>query len=241
VKLVSTRLGVCIASAAVVGFIISATAYAAEPRDKDPTALRELFKRATTHFNLGKFKEAAIEYEQLYEAHPDPVLLYNIAQSYRLAGESERALFFYRSYLRNNPQAKNRAEVDARIVDLEHLVSEQKKTQTRPPNSPVPLDKRGGTTTEAEPQTTTPTEGTASTSTGETATAQTSTSTSDRRDRPVYKKWWFWTIIGGAVVVAVAVGVGVGVGTSGGSDFNPNFPTTGPGAAAVGPSLGVRF
>lgn len=32
---------------------------------------------------------------------------------------------------------------------------------------------------------------------------------------PVYEEWWFWTIIGGAVVVGVAVGVGVGVGTAG--------------------------
>jgi hypothetical protein len=32
-------------------------------------------------------------------------------------------------------------------------------------------------------------------------------------DKPVYKRWWLWTAVGGAVVAGVAVGVGVGLGT----------------------------
>lgn len=31
--------------------------------------------------------------------------------------------------------------------------------------------------------------------------------------KPVYKKWWFWTILGGIAAAGVAVGVGVGVGS----------------------------
>ena len=31
------------------------------------------------------------------------------------------------------------------------------------------------------------------------------------RGPEVYEEWWFWTILGGAVVVAVGVGVGVGI------------------------------
>lgn len=33
------------------------------------------------------------------------------------------------------------------------------------------------------------------------------------KDKPLYKKWWFWTAIGGAIVVAGAVTVGVVLGT----------------------------
>jgi hypothetical protein len=32
--------------------------------------------------------------------------------------------------------------------------------------------------------------------------------------KPVWKKWWFWTAIGGAAVVVLAVGLGVGLGTA---------------------------
>jgi hypothetical protein len=35
---------------------------------------------------------------------------------------------------------------------------------------------------------------------------------SPRETKPLFKKWWFWTAIGGATLVVVAVGVGVGVG-----------------------------
>lgn len=30
--------------------------------------------------------------------------------------------------------------------------------------------------------------------------------------RPLYKKWWFWTAIGGAAVAATAIGLGIGLG-----------------------------
>jgi tetratricopeptide (TPR) repeat protein len=32
--------------------------------------------------------------------------------------------------------------------------------------------------------------------------------------QPIYKKWWFWTAIGGGVVAVVAIGVGAGVAAS---------------------------
>jgi hypothetical protein len=32
--------------------------------------------------------------------------------------------------------------------------------------------------------------------------------------KPVWKKWWFWTAIGGVAVVAIGVGLGVGLSTS---------------------------
>jgi hypothetical protein len=32
--------------------------------------------------------------------------------------------------------------------------------------------------------------------------------------RPIYKKWWFWTAIGGGVVAVAIIGVAVGVATS---------------------------
>jgi tetratricopeptide (TPR) repeat protein len=35
-----------------------------------------------------------------------------------------------------------------------------------------------------------------------------------RPARPVYKRWWFWTTIGGVAVVGLAVGLGVGLSNS---------------------------
>jgi hypothetical protein len=30
-------------------------------------------------------------------------------------------------------------------------------------------------------------------------------------DKPVYKRWWLWTIVGGGVLVITGIGLGVGL------------------------------
>jgi hypothetical protein len=103
---------------------------------------KTLFERATVQFRVGQFHDAAMTYQRVYELHPDPVLLYNCAQSYRLANEPDKALLFYKSYLSAQPDAHNRAEVEGRIAELDRVVAEQKKATERPPNdvtrTPVP-------------------------------------------------------------------------------------------------------
>jgi tetratricopeptide (TPR) repeat protein len=183
---------------------------------------KELYKRATAHFNLGRFKEAAAEYEQVFETHPDPVILYNIAQSYRLAGGyDEKALFFYKSYMRGNPKAPNREEVQQRIAALEESVAQQKKNQQTPPNNTLerPPEKPG----EAAPA--------AAASAPAPAAAPSVAASAEQKPAPtpVYKKWWLWTIVGVAAA-GVGLGVGLGLGLSSSSSFNGNLPEGGPGA-----------
>src|SRR5919205_4591531 len=60
--------------------------------------------RAKVHYDLGEYDKAAEEYIQVYRIRPLPALLYNIAQSYRQAGQYEKAKQFYRSYL---PESKD--------------------------------------------------------------------------------------------------------------------------------------
>ena len=43
-----------------------------------------------------------------------------------------------------------------------------------------------------------------------------------RRERPIYKKGWFWgAVVGGVVVAGVAVGLGVGLTRGGGAPSTP--------------------
>jgi tetratricopeptide (TPR) repeat protein len=203
--------------------------------DESPKAI---YERATAHFNLGRYQQAAEEYQKVYELHPDPVLLYNIAQAYRLAGDLDKAVFFYKSYVRLNPQASNRDEVDTRLKELTRALEEQKKAQ-RPPNgveSPAKPPTEGGTVAPPPAETTTPPS--AETQPASQATTAPAPAPAEQRRTPIYKKWWLWTAVAGVVVVGVAVGVGVGLGT-GASNFNPSLPDSGPGVKAAG--LQVRF
>jgi tetratricopeptide (TPR) repeat protein len=98
-----------------------APAAAAQAPTGDDPALeaRAHAKQATTYYNLSRFRDALAEYEAAYMIRPDPALLYNVAQCHRQLGNDADALRFYKSYLRNAPDAPNRAEVEKRIKQLE--------------------------------------------------------------------------------------------------------------------------
>src|SRR4051794_4529493 len=66
----------------------------------DITAARAHFEQGITLYDLQRYAEAVKEFEAAYEAKRDPVFLYNIGQAHRMAGEPQKAIGAYRSYLR---------------------------------------------------------------------------------------------------------------------------------------------
>jgi tetratricopeptide (TPR) repeat protein len=105
---------------------------------QDAASAREHYQKGTTFYDLGRYDDAIKEFEAAYQIKNDPALLYNLAQSHRLAGNAEQALHFYRTYLRRVPNAKNRTEIEGRIAALEQLVAQKNATQTTPPNQTLP-------------------------------------------------------------------------------------------------------
>ena len=63
-------------------------------------------------FALGRFDEALEQYEKAFEAKPLPGFLFNIAQCHRNLGNIDQAIFSYRKYLREAPDADNRIHDD---------------------------------------------------------------------------------------------------------------------------------
>jgi hypothetical protein len=179
------------------------------------------YDEGTKLFNLGEFGPAAAEYKAAYKAKPDPVILYNIAQALRLNNEAANAIFFYRSYLRNVPNAGNRRDVERRIRELEALPAQPKAASsppapvpettatTRPPSSRAPSSEAPPAPATMTPSATTSSQA----SPGAAIAAGPGERTAERT--PVYKKWWLWTAVG--VVVLAGVGIGLGVGLSGGT------------------------
>lgn len=107
------------------------------------SAAREHYQRGTTLYDLQRYADAAKEYEAAYEAKPDPALLFNIGQAYRFAGDYSRAIGAFRSYLRRLPRSGNREEVDARIVEMQKLLDDQKANQQKPPGGTIsPVEMR---------------------------------------------------------------------------------------------------
>jgi len=80
---------------------------------------RRHYDRATAAFGLGKYEEAATEYEAAFDLKPDPALLYNAAQAYRLAGRAPRAIELYRNYLRLYGDSENADDARQHMLRLE--------------------------------------------------------------------------------------------------------------------------
>jgi hypothetical protein len=91
---------------------------------------KQHYEEGTKAYSLGEFPRAITEFKAAYNAKAEPTLLFNIAQSYRLAGDPNQALFFYRSYLRNKPDAINRRDVERRIKELEKQIADGKGAAT---------------------------------------------------------------------------------------------------------------
>lgn len=108
--------------------------------DSNPEAkaqAKELYEKATRLYDVGKYGEAIASYEQAYLLMEDPALLYNIGQAYRLWDHPEEAIRSYKNYLRKRPEASNRAEVERKIVDLERVLDERRRSGNVPA-APVP-------------------------------------------------------------------------------------------------------
>jgi hypothetical protein len=112
-----------------MALLVLPSARAGSAEDSDRDAARIATKQATAAYNLGHYDEAASMYEDAYKHVPDPILLYNLGQSYRQADKLDKALIAYRSYLRTAPDdAPNRARVSKLIDELEWTSDLQKKT-----------------------------------------------------------------------------------------------------------------
>ncbi len=239
----------------ILAAALARPAVATEPPSPSEQA-RKHFEEGTKAFNLGEFQRAVTEYKAAYNAKPDPVFLYNIAQAYRLANDLTNALFFYRSFLRNAPDAPNRREVDGRIRTLEQQLAQQHALTQAPPNTPMgpsatttpppatkpapepepaPAPPPPAVVEKPAPTVPPPSEAAKAAepppppSTTSNAVAVNDSGAAHRdRGTPVYKKWWLWTIVG-VVVVGAAVGVGVGVAAS----SSPSPPHSGLGTTTV--------
>ena len=92
------------------------------------------YQKATAHYAVGEYHDAAVEYEAAYKAKQDPALLYNAAQSHRLANDNQKALLLYKNIVKLYPTSKYAVESKDRIEKLEQAIA----TTQSPPNQPAP-------------------------------------------------------------------------------------------------------
>jgi tetratricopeptide (TPR) repeat protein len=97
---------------------------------------REHEARAAQFYRAGRYGEAIAELEAEYALDANPVVLFNLGQTYRFWGKSEEAIRAYRHYLAQAPQAANRWEAERAIAEIRNYLDRTvyRGPQGAPPN-----------------------------------------------------------------------------------------------------------
>jgi tetratricopeptide (TPR) repeat protein len=161
-------------------------------------------------FELGEYQKALDSFKRAYLAYDDPAFLFNLGQCYRMLGDKPEAVRSYKQFLRKVPDVGNRVAIEKIVSDLEAAIEQDRAARARPPEGvQAPNGESGPATTVTQPS------------------AGTTTAEAKQPERPLYKKWWLWTIVGGVVVAGAAVGLGVGLANRGPGTTLPDFgPST---------------
>jgi hypothetical protein len=88
---------------------------AAQPND-DVKQAAALYDKGKRHFDIAEYAAAIAVWKEAYLLSSEPLLLFNIAQAHRLAGDCAQANRFYSNYKRVKPKPPNQAELDSAMA-----------------------------------------------------------------------------------------------------------------------------
>lgn len=192
----------------ILGLLLASHARAETPPPSDGVqAAKGHFRKGTQLFDIGKYLEAAVEYEEAFKLSDRPGFLFNMAQAYRLGGKPRDALAAYRGFLRRVSESPQRAEAEQHIAALETVVAEESARERAEKEARI-------TAREAEEARD---RDAATRKKQESATEPAVSAAPPEKPR---RKKWVWAVVAGTVVLA-GVGVGVGLGLG----LQPKNPT----------------
>ncbi len=139
-----TRIGVSLALAALFALLTMSTAFAEQVRctvhnneAEQRQSARENFVRGQEQANARNYQTALGYFECSFRNRAHPDTLYNIARAAEFTGDFRRALDAWRGYLRLNPDAEDRSQIEDRIRGLERSVREAEARPAAQPNQPA--------------------------------------------------------------------------------------------------------
>ncbi len=136
------RFGACVLSV-VVGFSFVALGQKSRPAATDAKEAKaradakKHFQKAKTLYRQARYREAIAELEAAYALNPQGVIHFNIAQSYEKLGDIANALKSYDRYLREVPDADDKATVQVAMKNLEKRLAEKGLQQLRVYSEPT--------------------------------------------------------------------------------------------------------
>jgi tetratricopeptide (TPR) repeat protein len=103
--------------------------------EADVDAARAAAERGRREYNLGHWQQSIDGFEKAYQLSGDATLLFNLGLAHTQLGHIGEALRFYRTYLREKPDAPNRDIAEKQIKELE---AQAGRETARPAAAPKP-------------------------------------------------------------------------------------------------------
>ncbi len=128
-------------------FVIAATAPALAASADDEARARVFSSTGVRQYNEGRYDEAIASFEAAYKIVPLPLLVFDIAQAYRLKGDAycAEALDRYRAFLRAaSPRDPNRALAEDFVVQTSACV--RSRAASGAPHEPASPETPASTT-----------------------------------------------------------------------------------------------
>lgn len=88
-------------------------------------------EQGQAYFLQGRFAEAAAEFEAAYDVQPFPAFLFNAGVAYETGGDLPHAIERFERFVRVETNARERAEVEARLTALRDRVREREERLAR--------------------------------------------------------------------------------------------------------------
>jgi tetratricopeptide (TPR) repeat protein len=192
--------------------LLAAVQLALVPRPvmaEDEAAGRRHWDRGQELYKLGRYLEAAREFEAGYQVAPRSNFLLNVGHSYRRAQELRRAKTAYETFLKIDPASAHRPMVEDLIRTIDDALSAQSEppvtSPARPataPTTPAPPPLATGAPPPPAPVPSTPAidltpvPNVTQTDFGPTPDADSSSS--------IFGSPWFWGAVGAVLVAGVA-------------------------------------
>jgi tetratricopeptide (TPR) repeat protein len=126
--------------ALVLALVRLADAQPASPAHDDRAKAAEaaaLYDEGKRHFDIGEYAQAIESWKQSYLLSSAPLLLFNIAQAYRLSGNCAQANRFYLNYRRDEKHPKNQTELDKAMARCAGIEPATGDAAGEPPASPA--------------------------------------------------------------------------------------------------------
>jgi tetratricopeptide (TPR) repeat protein len=199
---------------ALVGALVLALALGpVSAHAEDAEAGRRQFKRGQELLKVGDYRAAAKAFEAGYAAAPRVGFLLNIGNCYRKLGELSKARAYYWRFLDAAPKdhpsrpavmdylrAMEQIEADGVSVD---------SSSAAPPaaaaaSAEIAVPDEVGDPVAAAPVAKAPNLSVRPPVEPAGGLATVEVRKAPREERPIYKRWWFWTLVGGAVAAGAA-------------------------------------